>query len=97
MARRFEEAMATSRGTLDIDPTYFVAQVELGWALAFLGRHDEAVEALERATALTENHPISFGYLGWVLGLAGRTEEARRIYSALEEQRSDGYEGSLAF
>ena len=23
--------------------------------------------------------------------MAGRTEEARRIYSALEEQRSDGY------
>ena len=91
MARRFEETMATSRGTLDVDPTYWVAQVELGWALAFLGKFGEAIEALEHATSLSENHPISRGYLSWVLGLAGRTEEARRMYNALEEQRSHGY------
>ena len=50
---------------------------------------------MKKAMALSQNHPISQGYLGWILGLAGRQEEARAIYRDLEMQRSRSYFSSF--
>ncbi len=48
---RFEEACAAYRSALSLDPGYAPARLNLGAALANLGRDAEAVEALEQAVA----------------------------------------------
>ena len=59
----------------------------LGWGLAGLARHDEAIEALRQAATLAPGDPVPQGYLGWALGLAGKREEANAILEDLERQR----------
>jgi adenylate cyclase len=59
---------------LDGSPNTATARAMLAWNLAMLGRHDEAVAAVERAYELASNAVL---YLyGTVLAFSGRAEEA---------------------
>ena len=61
----------------------------LGMALCGLGRNDEGVTALERAVVLSRA-PMYLGQLGLAYGRAGRTDDARRLLSELEDRASRG-------
>ena len=65
--------------------------MNLGWVLTRLGSHDEAVEALRRATVLAPGTLMPLASLGWAHGLAGHRQEALTILGDLERRRSHAY------
>ena len=95
MARRFEEAIAESHAGIELDPSYHFLYMSLGWGLAGLGRHDEAVDAFRQQVIAAAGDPVAQGWLGWALGLAGHRQEALTILGDLEGRRSQEYVGGL--
>lgn len=86
---RFAEAVDVYKETFDTWPDATKSsslQDGLGWALESLGRHDEALEAFERAeeTAATDaDRALELAKQGDVLAAAGRTDEAQLRYRAV--------------
>ena len=75
--QRFSEAVEVLRAALRIDPTLAWAQLELGGALRLLGRHAEALEALDRAIELAPDDPVVLATRGRVLRALGRAGGGR--------------------
>ncbi|MEE8607732.1 MAG: tetratricopeptide repeat protein, partial [Nitrospiraceae bacterium] len=73
---RFEESIAFGKETLRIDPLSPVAYNELGWALEYAGRDEEALEQYRKGLELDPDFPQSL----WVLASfdlkKGRMEKA---------------------
>ncbi len=86
---RFESAEHSARQSLELQSDYLFGLWQWGMALSGLGRHEEAVEALERAVALSRA-PIFVGLLGLGYARAGRYDDANRLLHELEERGSRG-------
>jgi len=90
-AGRPEEAHAILRRVFSLDGSYFPAYWFDGQALAVLGRHEDAIHSLTRATELAGRTSRMLGYLGYVTGLAGRREEALALLAELRGRAADDY------
>ena len=90
-----EESARECRKVLDVDGNYLIGLYVIGGAYSRLGRHDEAVAALERSVALTARAPFYLGWLGWALGRAGRHDEARVCLRELEQRSNSEHVGPL--
>ncbi len=86
---RDELAESYARQSLELQPNYNFGLWMLGLALSSLERHQEAVENLERVVA-NSRAPIFIGLLGCAYQRAGRSEDASRLITELEERRSRG-------
>lgn len=75
--RNLERAEAMIRKAVDLRPTDGYIVDSLGWVLHRLGRDDEAVEQMERATELNPQDPVINDHLGDVYWSVGRQREAR--------------------
>jgi TolB-like protein/cytochrome c-type biogenesis protein CcmH/NrfG len=89
-ARRVDDAIAQSRGTLELDPNYWGGYQELGLALERKKQFPEAIAALEKARVL-DNNPSVSGYLGFAYAEAGKKAEALRILDELRELSKKRY------
>ena len=87
MAKQFEAAIEESNIGLGLDPHYYQFYWDLGWALAGLGKYEEAVAALKQAVTVAPSDPLSYYLHGWALGLAGYEAEAGQILKDLEQRR----------
>ncbi len=83
-ARRYDEAVAQLRKTLEMDENFWVARLWLGWTYANTGRHAEALAELQAARRLDDNLEI-VAALGFAHARAGRQDEARRTLDELGE------------
>jgi serine/threonine-protein kinase len=85
--RQYERADSATRAILSMDSTYALAWDARGEVLSYLGRHDEAVAALQRnLEQLPKNRPNQTeGILAYVLARAGRNAAAR---AAIEHLRT---------
>ncbi|WP_434479625.1 protein kinase domain-containing protein [Gemmatimonas sp.] len=83
--RRYREADSATRSILSMDSTYALAWDVRGEALSYLGRHDEAIVALQRnLEQLPKNLPNQTeGILAYVFARAGRAADARRAIENL--------------
>ncbi|OLC33215.1 MAG: hypothetical protein AUH81_14640 [Candidatus Rokubacteria bacterium 13_1_40CM_4_69_5] len=86
--RRFEEAIAQCRKTLDLDPRYLFTYTVLGQAYVALSRYDEAVSALQSAVNISGGLAFTTAALGYAYARAGKRREARKVLQSLN-QRSD--------
>jgi eukaryotic-like serine/threonine-protein kinase len=82
VARRYDEAIATARRAIDIDPTYSFGYDRLGRAYTEKGMYEPAIAALEKAVQLSGNLNHK-GVLGRAYALSGRRDDARRILDEL--------------
>ena len=81
----FHDNLAFSRQWLRTDPQSVNAHYNLGFGLAQLGRHQEAVEAYERALEIEPDYGFAHNNLGNALNKVGKREEAiRHFRKALE-------------
>lgn len=77
--RNPERAVAFARCALDLNPTAHFTWVTLAEQLRFAGRIEEALAALERAVALTKEHPEMLRVLSNALYDEGRFDEAATV------------------
>jgi serine/threonine protein kinase/tetratricopeptide (TPR) repeat protein len=80
---RFDKALEAARGFVQQQPDSPAAHRQLGWALEYLGRREEALGALRRAHELGPGDLFTSGDLWICLVLADRREEAREVSRAL--------------
>ena len=81
MKRRHDEALAAITAAVRIQPGASESYLWLGWCLHWMGRGEEAVQAVEEAQKLNPKYLSSWhaGYidfLGFALFTAGRYEES---------------------
>ena len=83
--RHFAAADSATRVILGMDSTYALAWDVRGEVLSFIGRHDEAVAALERNLAQLAPNRVhqTEGILAYVYARAGRAADARRTMDRL--------------
>ncbi len=83
--REYDRSIETLRETLELDPSFTLAQVYLARAYAAKGMHKEAVEVAERLARSDPEWSTRFVTLAQAYAGAGRREDALRI---LEEDGS---------
>ncbi len=82
-ARRYDEAIAQLRKTLEVSPDFRSAHFILGLALEQKGMLDEAIAELQKSRVAASNDPFIAASLGHSYALAGRVTDARRILRQL--------------
>jgi pentatricopeptide repeat protein len=63
--------------------------------LSYLGRHDEAMDVVQRGSQLYPNDPDNFMWTGWANGFAGRYAEAAAAFATVVAE-APGDQGILA-
>jgi serine/threonine protein kinase/Tfp pilus assembly protein PilF len=86
---RFEEAERMARHALELQPGYLLGLWAYSLALCGLERNEEAIDALERAVAMSRA-PIFVGALGFACARAGRPDDAIRLLNELEDRSERG-------
>jgi len=94
MARRFEEALAELRKTVEMAPTFIPGLTDMGRVLTHLGRVDEAIATFEHASTLGTMNPYTNAGLGYAFACAGRRDDALRVARLLEERIAKTGRGS---
>ena len=95
-ARRYDEAEAQARKTLEMDSRFYVAHYYLGEAFQFKGKLADAIAEFQKAFDLN-NDPYSLAMLGQAYARQGKTDEARKILARLREQAKSRYVSPYAF
>ena len=90
-ARRYDEAIAQCRKTLDIEPTFFLAHAVLGLACTHEGMHEDAVSAFQKAMTFSGGLPYTAAGLGYALARAGKKAEAQGVLADLTERSRHQY------
>jgi tetratricopeptide (TPR) repeat protein len=82
-ARRHDQAIEQLRKTLEMDPNYGGAYLYLGEAYVQKGMYAEAITALNRAIALSQDRALVS--LGYCYAVSGQRTEAERVLVKLRE------------
>jgi serine/threonine-protein kinase len=82
--RGFAPSLPERRQLLAADPFNAGIACEVGLALEFLGRLDEAISQYETALEIDSNNPIVRGNLGWAYLKTGKVGEAIEEFRRLE-------------
>jgi serine/threonine protein kinase/tetratricopeptide (TPR) repeat protein len=90
-AGQHEEAADYGRKTVELDSNFFPGYFYLGLAYSALRQHSEAVEALQKATALSNNSTLMLAALGGAFAFCGKDEEARKVLGELQQLRQRKY------
>jgi len=94
--RRFDEAEAQARRTLEMDPRFYVAHYYLGEALQFKGKLAGAIAEFQKAYD-SNNDPFSLAMLGQAYARQGKTDEAQKVLARLRERAKSQYISPYAF
>jgi tetratricopeptide (TPR) repeat protein len=63
----------------------------LGHVYLGLGRFEESIAAFRRAFDLSDDLPVTLGWLGLTLGLSGQNAQARRVLEQLRDLGTKRY------
>ena len=91
-----KDAIASFEKAVELNPKNSYAQNNLGLALIYDKRFEEAVDALEQAVELEPVEAYMWNNLGMAYEQLDRLEEARDAYSKAVEMESDLARESLA-
>jgi TolB-like protein/Flp pilus assembly protein TadD len=97
LAHRYGEAVREARIASEVNPDDADALMQLGFSLLGNGQNAEAVQALEKAAALSNGSPAVEGLLIRAYARSGRRNDALRLLSELKRRRSAGYVPAGAF
>jgi len=96
MARRYDEAIAQLRGTLETDPDFYWAHRQLGLALELKGAPSDAIAEYQRASELNDD-PRVLAFIGHAKASMGRESDARAILAQLTEASKTRYVSGYTF
>src|SRR5207244_11577608 len=93
---RHDAATPQFRKTLEMDPGYSFAYVNLGQALEMKGARDSAIAEYQKARALNDD-PSVLGLLGHAYAASGNKTEALKILEQLKELSKQRYVAAYSF
>jgi len=96
LGRRYDEAIAQLRDTVEMHPEFYWAHRWLGWALELKGATGEAITEYHKAFELSDD-PIVLAQLAHAEVSVGRQNEARQILARLTEDAKARYVPAYAF
>ena len=82
LARQYEAAIEEARQAIALDPGFWVSYTCLGPALEEVGKHGEAIAALEKARTIDDNTTV-LEMLGGAYATAGQTDKAQQVLDEL--------------
>lgn len=86
---RYQEAYDLIKHALALEPNSYYFLDSMGWVLYRLGRHEEAIDYLRKAMALTQDPEIA-AHLGEVLWVDGDRKAAKKVWeTALKQTPED--------
>ena len=85
---RYQEALELIQKALNLEPQSYYFLDSMGWVMYRLGRHEEAIDYLRKAMALTQDPEIA-AHLGEVLWVAGDRKGAKEIWEAALKNRPE--------
>lgn len=88
LRRQYDDAIENCRNALALDPNLFLAHEYLACALIQKGDHRQALDALQKAAAVSNRHQEVLGVLGYAHGVAGEKTEARKLLAELNARAS---------
>jgi tetratricopeptide (TPR) repeat protein len=94
-ARRYDDAIAQVRKTIDIDSRFYLAHYYLGQALQLKGQLTQAITEYKKAVELDDD-PEALAYLGQAYARAGQQDEAQKILTHLTEEAKSRYVSGYA-
>jgi eukaryotic-like serine/threonine-protein kinase len=83
-ARRYPEAIDHLHKTLEIDPNFWITQINLGKPLQVEGRTEEALDAFRKAGELSSGVTEAMSLAGYTYAVSGQRIEAERILRELK-------------
>jgi tetratricopeptide (TPR) repeat protein len=90
VARRYDDAIRLAQEAIELDSTASIAYQALGGAYVEKGRYADAAAAFENGFARSGGNRIFLPHLGYAYARVGRTPEARRILTELQELYRSG-------
>lgn len=96
LGRRYRDAIAQYRKTLELEPNFPLSHVLLGASLIEAGEYDTALVHLKRAVEL-DDFADFVAFLGWGYARAGETAEAESVLARLHEQSREKYVSPVDF
>jgi serine/threonine-protein kinase len=96
LKRDWNRAIKQCRTALELDPRCW-AYILLGSCYFHIGRHDDAIRAMETQTQLMGRSSFALGNLGWAYASTGRTAEALKLLEELQERAQQQYTPSWSF
>src|SRR6266540_1270119 len=95
-ARRYDEAIAQLRKTLEMDAGFYIAHIVLSQALDAKGARDAAIVEYQKARTLNDD-PSVLGLLGRAYGLSGNKMEAEKILDQPKKLSQERYVSAYRF
>jgi tetratricopeptide (TPR) repeat protein len=95
-ARRYDDAIAQLRKTIEMDPHFYYAHWNLGEALQLKEQLDEALTEYKKAAALNDD-PLVLGLLAQAHGKLGQRNEALKRLEQLKQIATRRYVGSYTY
>jgi TolB-like protein/DNA-binding winged helix-turn-helix (wHTH) protein/Tfp pilus assembly protein PilF len=96
-ARQYEGALEALQRAIELDPDHPTPYLPQGLALSMLGRHDEAIAALQNGVAVSGRDTEMLAQLALAYGRAGFTDRARTLLSELEARSELQHVSPFAF
>jgi pentatricopeptide repeat protein len=93
LARRYAEAIAQLRKTIELEPNFFLSHGVLGVALVANGQIDEGIGEYERAQQLQPDA----GKLGYLVNAYARKGDRQKALQILERMKQSSNTRILAF
>jgi TolB-like protein len=85
----FQKATDEARRGVELDPTFFFPQMQLGWVALEQGNVSAAIPELEKAAKM-ESPPFANAWLGYAYGVAGKREAALATIEELKKKSPNG-------
>ena len=95
-ARRYDEAIAQLRRTLEMDPGFYYARWNLAQAIELKGDLKTALAEYKKTADLT-NDPFVLGLVGQTYAKLGQRDKARQILGELEKIATEHYVPGYSF
>jgi TolB-like protein/DNA-binding winged helix-turn-helix (wHTH) protein len=91
MARQYDAAIAQSKDTLEMDPSYELPHLIVGQAYEQKGDYAQAIPELKKAVALSHGTPLMVSALAHAYARSGNRGEAERLLAELQAESKKHY------
>lgn len=89
--RDYPRALTETKKVLEMDPNYESALFQLAFIYIAMKDYQKAIEAAEKAVAVSNRGAYDLATLGYAFGRAGKTKEAQDILSELKTRSETSY------